>query len=388
MNPRSRGTTAQAVLGRIIAGEPISATEQRPSIPANVDAAVRKALEKLPADRFTSAQEFVRALNDENFRYGEAATGAATHVGPWKQIAIGAITVAALTTLGFGWSLLRPETPPPLARFSSPFEEAQLPTGFMEFTPDGSALVYVGLGESGEAPQLWIRRWADLDATPIRGTEGAATFTLSPDGREVAFVAGFPGPLRVVALEGGPSRTLVERVNTSADWAPDGTVYFQADPPALSGVSAIGGGGEAVDIVTDFLERESIHALLTVLPGGRMGVFQVWYATTGEDAEVWAIDLDTRERRYLTAGNNPALRFDGALAFRNPGRRPHGCPDRPGHSRSYRSLGPGGRGPRDQRPVWRSELCSVGERDADLCGRGRGRWGGRDFPAGLGDALG
>ena len=314
--PPYPGTTAQAVLGRIIAGEPISATEQRPSIPANVDAAVRKALEKLPADRFTSAQEFVRALNDENFRYGEAAAGAAaTHVGPWKQIAIGAITVAALTTLGFGWSLLRPETPPPLARFSSPFEEAQLPTGFMEFTPDGSALVYVGVGESGEATQLWIRRWAALDATPIRGTEGASTFVLSPDGREVAFVDGFPGPLRVVALEGGPSRTLVERVNTTADWAPDGTVYFQADPPVLAGVPAIGGGGEAVEIVTGFLERETIHALLTLLPGGKMGVFQVWYATTGEDAEVWAIDLDTRERRYLTAGNTPRYVSTGHLLF-------------------------------------------------------------------------
>ena len=58
--PPYPGTTAQAVLGKIIAGKPVSATELRPSIPANVDAAVRKALEKLPADRFTSAQEFVR----------------------------------------------------------------------------------------------------------------------------------------------------------------------------------------------------------------------------------------------------------------------------------------------------------------------------------------
>ena len=69
--PPYPGTTAQAVLGKIIAGKPVSATEQRPSIPAKVDAAVRKALEKLPADRFTSAEEFVRALGDEHFRYGE-----------------------------------------------------------------------------------------------------------------------------------------------------------------------------------------------------------------------------------------------------------------------------------------------------------------------------
>jgi len=314
-DPPYMGSTAQAVLGRIIAGEPISATKQRPSIPANVDAALRKALEKLPADRFTSAQEFVKALGDEGFRYGEeAAAGAGALVGPWNRLTIAMTTLAALFAVTLGWSLLRPETPPRLARFSSPFEQGQSPTNFMEFTADGSALVYVGPGESGQGSQLWIRRWAALDATPIRGTEGAGTFALSPDGREVAFAA-FPGPLRVVALEGGSSQTLVDAISTLADWAPDGTVYFQRNPPALGLVPAIGGGGEAVEILTDLLEGESFHALFTVLPGGKMGVFQVSYATTGEDAEVWAIDLDTRERWYLTVGNTPRYASTGHLLF-------------------------------------------------------------------------
>ena len=63
-DPPYAGNTAQAVLGKIIAGDPVSAAKHRPSVPANVDAAIRCALEKLPADRFTSAQEFVRALDD------------------------------------------------------------------------------------------------------------------------------------------------------------------------------------------------------------------------------------------------------------------------------------------------------------------------------------
>jgi serine/threonine protein kinase len=51
--PPYTGTTAQAVLGRIIQGGPVSATAVRRSVPPNVDAAIRKGLEKLPADRFT-----------------------------------------------------------------------------------------------------------------------------------------------------------------------------------------------------------------------------------------------------------------------------------------------------------------------------------------------
>ena len=75
--PPYTGPTAQAVLGQIIAGDTASATKKRASVPANVDAALRCALEKLPADRFTSAQDFVRALGDEHFRYGELATAGA-----------------------------------------------------------------------------------------------------------------------------------------------------------------------------------------------------------------------------------------------------------------------------------------------------------------------
>ena len=50
--PPYPGSTAQAVLGKIIQGLPVSATAIRQSVPANVDATIRKALEKLPADRF------------------------------------------------------------------------------------------------------------------------------------------------------------------------------------------------------------------------------------------------------------------------------------------------------------------------------------------------
>ena len=238
-------------------------------------------------------------------------------VGPWNRLTVAFAALAAVTTLGFGWSLLRPDPPAPVARFSSPFEEGQLPLGQMEFTADGSELVYVGPGESGQIRQLWIRRWADLDATPIRGTEGAITLTLSPDGREVAFSA-FPGPLRVAALDGGPSRTLVESVYTVADWTPDGDVYFTSGTSLLGRVPATGGGSEAVEIVTEGLERETIHAGLVVLPGGKMGVFQVWYAVTGEDAEVWAINLDTRERRFLVAGHSPRYASTGHLLFGTP----------------------------------------------------------------------
>ena len=116
--PPYPGTSAQAVLGKIIAGKPVSATELRPSVPANVDAAVRCALEKLPADRFTSAQEFVRALSDPGFRYGELAEeGVGASPGSWKGLTLGFATTTAILAMALGWSLLSPEPCPRIARW-------------------------------------------------------------------------------------------------------------------------------------------------------------------------------------------------------------------------------------------------------------------------------
>jgi len=101
-DPPYTGSTAQAILGKIIQGKLASATEERASVPANVDAAIRKALEKLPADRFTGAQEFAGALGDEHFRHGELATaGESAAVGPWNRLTMAFAALAAVYTLGF-----------------------------------------------------------------------------------------------------------------------------------------------------------------------------------------------------------------------------------------------------------------------------------------------
>ena len=59
------GSTAQAVVARVLTERPRSLTAERPSVPLAVDVVVRKALEKLPADRFASAAEFALALDGQ-----------------------------------------------------------------------------------------------------------------------------------------------------------------------------------------------------------------------------------------------------------------------------------------------------------------------------------
>ncbi|MEP6745169.1 MAG: serine/threonine-protein kinase, partial [Gemmatimonadota bacterium] len=65
--PPHTGASAQQIIMRIVTDTARPVTELRKSVPPNVAAAVSKALEKLPADRFATAKEFADALANSSF---------------------------------------------------------------------------------------------------------------------------------------------------------------------------------------------------------------------------------------------------------------------------------------------------------------------------------
>ena len=312
-DPPYPGSTAQAVLGKIIAGEPVSATKHRPSVPANVDAAVRRALEKLPADRFTSAQDFATALRDEHFRYGEAAAGlAVAGIGPWKRLSVGLAALASVTTLIAGWALFSSEPTPPqsIERFASPFGNADLPgpsgTNAFNLSPDGSQLVYRGASDGGVGTQLWVRRWNDLDPFPVRGTQGGGQPAVSPDGERLAFNLG--GQINVLSFEGGPVITLGP--GRSPRWGPDAYIYARGDSGAVR-MPATGGPAEQI---TRLGEREGFHVIGDFLPGGDGALLTVGLPAEASD-EIRALDVSTGETRVLVDGDFPSYAESGHLVY-------------------------------------------------------------------------
>ena len=125
--PPYPGSTAQAVLGKIIQGLPVSATAIRQSVPANVDATIRKALEKLPADRFTGAQDFARALADPGFRHGEVAVAeVGAGGGHWKRVSVAMTVVTVVASALAAWGWLGPTAQLPATRLVSPVRAVTL----------------------------------------------------------------------------------------------------------------------------------------------------------------------------------------------------------------------------------------------------------------------
>jgi Tol biopolymer transport system component len=293
--PPYTGNTAQAVLGKIIMGAPVSATAIRASIPANVDAAIRKALEKLPADRFTGAHDFARALADTGFRHGAAAdVGAETGApaGPWNPLTIGFAAVAAITAVVafLGWSRPEPQPPPdePAVRTHLQLGDIELePVERIEVSRDGSRFAVVG-ARGGEY-HLFVRNADEEEFRPIPGTEEAFSASFSPDGEWIAFAHDSDGTVFRVSVSGGAPRPVVTE-DLGAQfvfWGDDGTIVFVGDRGEDDGIFRVADtGGEAELILTETGNQGLLNPRL--LPGG-----EKLLVTDGAVSSTLILDIET-----------------------------------------------------------------------------------------------
>lgn len=296
--PPYPGSTAQAVLGKIIQGVPVSATAVRKTIPFNVDAAIRKALEKLPADRFTGANQFAKALADPAYRHGTAPGGAeAAGSGKWKRVALGVSGVTVALAAGLAFILLRPATPEAVERFALLPLEGQATNYEFDLSDDGSSVVLT-LTESGVS-RLAVRRLGELAPAPIAGTEQAFAPVVSPDGTEVAFIAG--STLKVAPIRGGVVRTLTDSAFCCTRWAEDGNISYSTNTRTIARVPSAGGPVESLTTIAG--GEDGQHGDFELGPDGDVAVFTVW----GSPFRVEAIRLSTGERKVVTPGMKPFL---------------------------------------------------------------------------------
>ena len=224
--PPFTGGTAQAVLGRILTADPTRPTELRRAVPPGVEAALLRALEKTPADRYSSAADFARALGGEGDAVAPSPVGPASGLRR-PSVAAGA-AVAGLVGLGAGALVGAGLATGPGARdvglpYAAPVAGGMTTPAFA-VAGDGSFIVYEG--GTGAATQLWYRSLVGDEARPIAGTEGASwTPRISPDGRRVAFVS--ESTLRIAPIAGGVVTTVAEVEGpVGGRWQDDGLIFF------------------------------------------------------------------------------------------------------------------------------------------------------------------
>ncbi len=219
-------SSAQALIFKIVSDEVRPVRELRKAVPPHVAAAVAKAVEKLPADRFDSAKAFAAALHTPALPRPAAALGPR----PRRFVVPALTTLVVLTAALAAWGWLRPGGARPVARYPTTLGASGAPDGIAlrvetALSPDGGSLVFRSpLAGPG---QLYLKRRDEVNARPLAGTEGGSGPFFSPDGAWVGFVA--HGQLRRVPSTGGVSLKITESVDPTFNhgaWLTDGSIFY------------------------------------------------------------------------------------------------------------------------------------------------------------------
>ena len=299
------GATAQAIIAQVITTLPNSVAAQRPTIPAYVDNAVSRALQKIPADRFQTVAEFAAALAGSSgpptmtsASRGRRADGRdATRRWPLVA-ALGSVAGLGIG-IGIGALAHRAMSPAPSAlptvHVSTPVARSSGGLGGLAIASDGAFLIVAG----GKDSHLFIRRINGLDFVQIPGTEGAQNPFLSPDDQWVAFTSA--GHLRKVRLDGGPITTVADATWGSGSWGPEGTIVFT--PSSGAGLWRVSADGGKPELITspDTAHGEFSHWWPQFLPDGHTILFTN-YRTPFATSKIETLDLKTKRRKVIADG--------------------------------------------------------------------------------------
>ena len=311
------GPSVQAVIARVLMEEPRPLISRRRSIPLHVEAAVLKALEKLPADRFASAHEFAEALT------GGSAVIPVTppRVTQWRdrsrfQNLFYGASASALLFLGFAaWGWLRPMPREQVNRYALVFDSTEALAQLGDYdqriaiSPDGSHLAYIGSNQ-----RLLIRARNQLHASITPGSNAAVTPFFSPDGKYAGALIDRTG-LLIAPVAGGPAISIPNGSlgSAGASWGTDGYIYTDASSSSLGGgllrTQPRSGAATTAFTTLDTAGGEVDHTWPEVLPNGKGVIFTVIFnaaktAQRGSEFSIAVAETPSGKHRIL---------FDGAI---------------------------------------------------------------------------
>jgi serine/threonine-protein kinase len=311
------GATAQAIVARVLTEQPRSVTAQRRTVPPLLDAAIRRSLEKLPADRFQTPAQFAESLAAGVRGDTTVAPAAATRTGRRRAVRSLAPWLLAVA-LGTAFAVQRLREPVSPIGAGSFRMSVALPLGTTPahvasilLSPDGSRLVF-NVWAAGRRV-LYSQRLGELEAKPIAGTEGAHRAFVSPDGRWVAFNRG--EKLVKVAIDGGTPIALTNDTWGGGSWGTDGRIVFT--PSYQEGLWEVSDAGGAATRLTrpDSTKNELGHWWPQVLPDGDHIIFTA-YRETAEATTIEVFSRKTKQRTVLLSeGLNARYVSTGHLLF-------------------------------------------------------------------------
>ena len=236
------GDTHMSTLSAIIKDTPKPITEVRPGLPRELSKIINRCLAKDVEDRYQSAKDLrndLRALKNE-LTSGEiepisesGVRSVATHAAARQRTAL--IAAGVVLSLGAAaWWLRGSMTP--AGPVSRPFDTINLTrltttgtAGLAAMSLDGRYVAHVSFKDGKQS--LWLRQIAttsNVEVVPPAEVRYVG-LTFSPDGDHIYYATyargGNIGNLYQVPVLGGGARLILEDVDTSISFSPDGRQF-------------------------------------------------------------------------------------------------------------------------------------------------------------------
>ena len=288
------GDDVSEVLSRVLQREP-EWTALPSGLPPTLVVYLKRCLHKDLKQRISDIHD-VRLALEGAF---ETAAPQATSAAPRGRLAWMAFAAAVLGMIALAIPAVRylRETPP-LETHTEIVTPATDQPGHFALSPDGRQIVFVASGDG--ASRLWVRSLGTTTAQPLAGTDGATFPFWSPDGRSVGFFAG--GALKRVDLGGGAPQTLAPAPTSfrGGTWNAESVIVFApSNGGPLMRVAATGG---PVTAVTTVGPQQYAHFLPFFLADGRRFVFTAGGAPDAQGVYLGSLDgnaptlVDTRRK--------------------------------------------------------------------------------------------
>jgi eukaryotic-like serine/threonine-protein kinase len=281
------GKSQLSVAASILENEPPPIRSVKPMTSPVLEHAIVCCLAKNPEDRWQAARDLALELKwtvESGAQTGIFTPGGQRKIGrQWLAWSVAALLGVTLVLTTF---LFRGKTPPGTTpvRF-----EIQLPAGALTFmlSPDGRQMAFLAPGPDGRNV-VWIRALDSLEPHPLRGTENILVpIVWSPDSRFIAFQTG--NKLKKIDISGGPPQEVCDAFVAviGGAWNRDGTIIFGTVGNGIMQVPAAGG---VATLLTTTEGRNEVHTFPSFLPDGR----HFLYLRAPENPGIYLGSLDVK----------------------------------------------------------------------------------------------
>ena len=295
------GESQASVIAAILEINPPLLSTVRTLTPPELDRVAKKCLAKDPEARWQTARDLV----DELKWIAEAKRTPDVLISPprrwWGAMAWLVAAVAVLAAVVISALALRRSTPElVVTRLEVNTRPTSDPISFA-LSPDGRQLVFVATADAKST--LWLRPLDQIDPRPLAGTEGASFPFWAPDSRAVAFFA--DGKLKRFDLAGGGPQPLADAPDgAGGTWNRDGVILF-APSGAGSGLMRVAATSGIKTASTRLGAGAWNHLFPVFLPDGRRFLF---FVRNRPDLQgVYLGSLDTLEAHRLVASDTAAV---------------------------------------------------------------------------------